>query len=231
MTDSKPMNRSVAVTSFDFLNGAYKRSANARLAVLSVIGVVLAAAMIVFLYGANSMLQASTVREQANVAFSEQLDASKRLTSVSSSGGLSEGDMLSHLEKRTAKALELASKTPSYSTLLRDLQAQAPSGITVSSVSMGSPPSSGSEASSAPTSSSDTITIVALGSNHQAIKPWQEALSKIPYLKAGDPTWTNAGTEGLTITITATMSPQEASPRLLSVQKLLQNPVTERPAK
>lgn len=212
-----PMSRNVAVTSFDFLNGAYKRSANARLAVLTLIGAVLAAAMLVFLYGANNMLQASTAREEAELAFSEQLTASQQLTSVSSSGGLSEEDMLSHLEKRTAKALEIAKTSPSFSTLLKDLQTVAPAGISVTSLSVG-----GEDAKAA-----NSVTIVAQGSGHSYVKPWQNALATIEYLKVGAPTWTNAGESGLTISVTATINPELDTKRHDTIALLLGAPVSE----
>lgn len=209
--------RSVPASSFDFLNGSYQKTANARLATLAGFGVILVLVVLVILHGVNNMLAAGTAQEEADIAFGQRIEMSQQLTSVSSSGGLTEDEMNVHLKARSDAALKIATDAPPISPLLQSLEQVVPSGVTIQAIT----------ATPAEGSSSVAVTITANASSYDAIKPWEDAIASITYMRAEPLTWVVNSDNSVSLTTVATVSSPGETSQLTTIRSLLGTPAAE----
>lgn len=209
--------RAVAATNFDFLNGAYKKSATRRLAAIVFVGFFLIAAMAVFLYGVNNWIMASSVDQERQTAFSQELSKSKELTSLSGSHGLSEKEMLAHIKERGDLILSVLKTAPPVKDLFTDVKNQLPSGISLTGISIETPvpvaPASTGNASgtaspkpsatpsaakpSAAPAAPSTLTLTFKATSTDSIQSLNDALGTIAYVDFDDATWGPKDENGL----------------------------------
>jgi hypothetical protein len=218
--------RAIAATSFDLLNGSYKKAATFRLVALMLVGAVLIGVIGILALWVNRGFEARELDSQLASAKAVAISTERQLTSVSNSGGLTEAAMTAHLSKRAELALGIAAASPSVSSLTLDLATAAPSGTTITQVDLGGEGGAGASStatsegegasegasSGAPEAQPVSVTITAAVGNYSAVEPWINALSTVEGLQGLKTKWANGSEDGgLVVTTTGQYAPPSAN--------------------
>lgn len=217
-TASTSSRRAIAATSFDLLNGSYKKAATFRLVALLLVGAVLVGVIGILALWVNRGFEVRTLEEQLSVSKVVAEKTEGELTQLSNSGGLNEDVMTQHLSARSELALSIAAATPSVAALTQGLAQVAPAGTTVTKVDLGTEatataaPSTDSAPASKPVPEPVAVTITATVLDYSAVEPWINALTGVEGLEDMRTKWAN-GSEGtsLVVTTTAKLSPPSAN--------------------
>lgn len=208
-----------AVTSFDFLEGAFARSERSRLGGIAAVGIATVLLAATVAAGAFGSVDVGSQKDAFDSAQSSLMALSVELGTLDAAEGIPTAQINGHVAERTAALRAAVGDEVDSVRLLRAIWASAPAGVAVTAVLFAEPaPAPAADAAAtttttaAPPTGMGTVDVTATADGFALISQWTQTLAATPGLSDVDVSWTGGG-DAVEVHVTAALNDQALSPR------------------